>query len=221
MKAMILAAGFGKRMQPLTLTTPKPLVQVRGQALIDYHFNALKNAQTKEVAVNVHHLGDQIIEYVKQRWAADFKLHFFTEAEILGTGGGIYQALSVFDNEAFIALSADIFTDYPLAQLPQSLNHLAHLVMVNNPPFHPNGDFCLNAQGFISLNEGPRYTYGNIGVFHPQLFAHATEKKFELREVFLRAIEKQQLTGEHYQGQWENIGTLAQLEELNFRFRQQ
>lgn len=215
MKAMILAAGFGTRMRPLTLTTPKPLVQLRGQALIDYHLNAFKKIQVSEIAINVHHLGEQIIAYVQQRWGHDFKLHFFTETAILGTGGGIYQALSVFDNKPFIVVSADIFTDYPFEQLPQQLNGLAHLVMVANPSFHPQGDFYLNVQGLISLDDGIRLTYSSIAVLHPGLFAQAGPGKFELREVLLPAIAAQKVSGEYYQGIRKDVGTMAQLEDLN------
>lgn len=215
MKAMILAAGFGKRMQPLTLTTPKPLITVNGRPLIDYHLQALKKAQIKTVAINVHHLGAQIIEYVTQHWASEFQLHFFSEAEILGTGGGVYQALDVFADQPFLVVSADIFTDYPYAQLPQTIKGLAHLVMVDNPLFHPEGDFCLTENGQLSLHDGKRLTYGNIGIFHPDLFAHVTKTQFELREVFLPAIAQQQVSGEHYTHIWENIGTPAQLAQLN------
>jgi MurNAc alpha-1-phosphate uridylyltransferase len=215
MKAMILAAGFGSRMQPLTLTTPKPLVQLRGQALIDYHLTAFKKISVHEIAINVHHLGEKIIAYVQQRWGNDFKFNFFTETEILGTGGGIHQALSLFDNQPFIVVSADIFTEYPLERLPKVLTGLAHLVMVDNPLYHPRGDFYLNTNGLLSLTQGLRLTYGNIGMFHPQLFASVKQPKFELREVLFPAIEKQKISGEHYTGPWENIGTLVQLEALN------
>ncbi|MFA6036898.1 MAG: nucleotidyltransferase family protein [Legionellales bacterium] len=215
MKAMILAAGLGLRMRPLTLTTPKPLVKVHGQALIDYHLDALKKAGVSDIVINVHHLASQIIDHVEQHWGYDFNLHFFFEPEILGTGGGIYQALSVFDNEPFIVVSADIFTDYTYEKLPQKLNGLAHLVMIDNPSFHPNGDFCLNAQGLLSLETGKPLTYANIGVFHPDLFKSVVTPKFEMRDVLIPAIRDGKISAEYYQGLWENIGTIAQLEIIN------
>ncbi len=216
MKAMILAAGLGLRLRPLTLTTPKPLVKVKGHALIDYHFFALKKAQINEVVINVHHLGDQIIDHIEQHWGYEFNLHFFKEEEILGTGGGIYQAISVFDDNPFLVLSADIFTDYPYEQLPQKLNDgQAYLVMVDNPSFHPKGDFCLNSQGLITLDQGERLTYGNIGIYHPSLFASSTVQKFEIRDILLPAITQGLIHGEHYKGSWANIGTLEQLESLS------
>ncbi len=215
MKAMILAAGLGQRMRPLTLTVPKPLVAIQGQALIDYHFLAFKKAHITEVVINVYHLGQQIIDHVTAHWDREFKLHFFHEKELLGTGGGVYQALSLFDDEPFIVVSADVFTDYPYAQLPQQLTGLAHLVMVTNPSFYPQGDFYLNPHGRLSLHDGLSLTYGNIGVFHPTLFAHAQKTKFEMREVLLPAISAAAISAEHYTGRWENIGTLAQLESLN------
>lgn len=215
MKAMIIAAGLGLRMRPLTLTTPKPLVKVHGQALIDYHLDALKKAGVSDVAINVHHLADQIIDHVEQHWGYEFNLHFFFEPEILGTGGGIYQALSVFDNEPFIVISADIFTDYAYEQLPQKINGLAHLVMIDNPDFHPKGDFCLNTQGLLSLETGKRLTYANIGVFHPDLFKSVVTQKFELRDVLIPAIRDEKISAEYYQGSWANIGTIEQLEIIN------
>ncbi len=215
MKAMILAAGLGLRMRPLTLTTPKPLVKVRGQALIDYHLSAFKKANISEVVINVHHLGQQIIDHVEQQWGAEFNLHFFKEQEILGTGGGIFQALSVFDNDPFLVVSADIFTDYDYEKLPQHLHGLAHLVMIDNPEFHPKGDFYLDQNGLLSLQTGKSLTYANIGVFHPDLFKSSLGSKFEMRDVLLPAIRDEKISAEHYQGFWENIGTIAQLDALN------
>lgn len=215
MKAMILAAGLGLRMRPLTLTTPKPLVKVRGKALIDYHLEALKKIKVSDVVINVHHLGQKIIDHVEKHWGYEFNLHFFREQEILGTGGGIYQALSVFGNEPFIVISADIFTDYPLEKLSQRLQGLAHLVMVDNPSFHAKGDFYLNQNGLLSLDTGKLLTYGNIGVFHSDLFIPSLAPKFEMREVLIPAIQNEKITAEYYQGGWENIGTIAQLEALN------
>ncbi|MGA2654585.1 MAG: nucleotidyltransferase family protein [Gammaproteobacteria bacterium] len=215
MKAMILAAGLGTRMRPLTLTTPKPLVKVRNQALIDYHLNALKKANVTDVAINVHHLGEQIIEHVERYWGYDFNLHFFVEEEILGTGGGVYHALAVFDNEPFIVVSADILTDYPFKKLPERIDGLAHLVMVDNPVFKKQGDFYLNDQAMLSLHTGQLLTYANIGVFHPDIFRLNLGPKFEMREVLIPAIEDNKISAEHYQGFWENIGTIAQLEALN------
>ena len=214
MKAMILAAGRGERMRPLTDTLPKPLMEVAGQPLIFYHLHALERAGVQEVVINVCHLSEQIIAKVQQ-YATRLNIHFSREETLLGTGGGIVKALPLLGDAPFMVISADIWTDYPLEKLPKNLPGMGHLVMVDNPPFHPKGDFHLASDGKVLLSDAKKLTYANVGMFSPALFQGEWPLSFELRQSFDVAIAQNKMTGEHYHGKWENIGTLAQLESLN------
>lgn len=231
MKAMILAAGHGQRMRPLTKTTPKPLLPVGGQLLIDYHLNALAQAGIHEVVINVCYHGDKIIEYVGDGKRYGLEIQFSLEHKgCLGTGGGIQQALPLLGHQPFILLSADIFTDFPLQVLLESellnsfdvdsenkLRCLAHIILVNNPSYHPDGDFTLDKQGMIQLNGSHKLTYANIALIHPKLFFDSKPmlSVFPLSDLFKKAIAMQAMTGQIYQGFWDNIGTPQQLEILN------
>jgi N-acetyl-alpha-D-muramate 1-phosphate uridylyltransferase len=215
MKVMILAAGRGERMRPLTDKIPKPLAEVAGLPLIFHHLQAIERAGIKEVVINVHHLGEQIIAKVNQYPSQHLKISFSREESLLGTGGGIVKALSLLGNAPFIVISADIWTDYPLGKLPSKLRGWGHMVMVDNPPFHLKGDFHLTAEGNITAAEENKLTYASLGVFSADLFAGEWPEKFELRNPFGTAIAQGKMTGEHYQGVWGNIGTIAQLEALN------
>jgi N-acetyl-alpha-D-muramate 1-phosphate uridylyltransferase len=204
---MILAAGRGKRLQPLTDHCPKPLVQVGGKPLIEYHIENLKKAGIDEIVINVSYLAEQIIEALGQGEKWDVKISYSLESPVLEVGGGIFKALPLLGEDPFIVVNGDIWTDYAFNQL--SFSHsLAHLVMVNNPPQHSEGDFA-----FIEDNKLVRdktkhtYTYSGIAVISPQLFSGCTLSHFPLAPLLDRAIAQGQLTGEFYAGTWMDIGS--------------
>lgn len=211
MKAMILAAGLGKRMQPLTLTTPKPLLKVGNTTLIDHALQQLQLAGIKEVMINVHHLGDQIITHCGDGSAYNLKIHYSVEDILLETGGGIFQALSFFNNEPFLVMSADVWTDFSLKKLLTIKTKAAHLIFVDNPEYHPAGDYGLDEHGIVQLHSDKKFTYANIAVIHPSLFDGEKHGVFKLSSVFKKAIEKKNVTGEYYSGEWFNVGTTDDL----------
>ncbi len=211
MKAMILAAGRGERMRPLTLTTPKPLLRIGNTSLIDHALMQVRKAGITEVVINVHHLGDQIIRHCGDGAAYDLRIQYSVEDELLDTGGGIYRALPLLGSNPFLLLSADIWTDFPLQTLTQRSVEAAHLILVDNPGYHSAGDFGLDKNGVVRRDVSQQFTYGNIGVFHPQLFQHEKPGIFPLRSVLFPAIEKGLVTGERYMGQWHNVGTQQEL----------
>lgn len=214
MKAMILAAGRGERMRPLTNHTPKPLLEIANQPLISYPLLALKKTGITEVVINVSYLAEQIQQALGDGSRYGIKIIYSVEPIILETGGGIYQALPLLGNEPFIVMSADIFTDYPLEKLPKKLNGLAHLVLVNNPEYHTKGDFGLN-NNQITLDDEKKFTYASFGVLHPNLFANSQPGVFRLTEVLIPAINANQVSGEIYHGEWNNLGTPDDLQSLN------
>jgi MurNAc alpha-1-phosphate uridylyltransferase len=214
MKAMILAAGRGERMRPLTDTTPKPLLPVGNTTLIEHVLHEVKKAGVTEVIINVHYLGNQIMQHCGDGSRYGLTIHYSIEETLLDTGGGIFNALPLLGHAPFLLLSADIWTDFPLSELVNKSVNAAHLVLVNNPPFHSQGDFGLNAANKIEKNSATKLTYANIGVIHPDLFKDETAGVFPLRKVLFPAIEEGLVTGEHYRGQWYNVGTVEELKKL-------
>lgn len=213
-KAMILAAGRGERMRPLTDTLPKPLVKVGEYSLIEWHLLALKKIGVDEVIINVHHLADMIITALGDGSKYGLKIYYSQENELLGTGGGIKKVLPLLGNQPFLLISADIYTQYPLENLltqAQTRNFpLAHLIMAPNPHFHSRGDYGLDKQGYLTLS-GPLLTYASFGVINPALFSASKETIFPLADLFSQAIRDRQVCGELFKGVWENIGTEEQL----------
>lgn len=215
---MILAAGRGERMRPLTDHTPKPLLPVAGRALIDYHLAALARAGLREVVINHAHLGEQIEAAIGQGRRHGLRISYSPEPEgALETGGGILQALSKLGPGPFVVINGDIWTDYDYARLPQTLDGLAHLVLVDNPPQHSEGDFNLQGDGRLSDRDGVRLTFSGIGVYHPELFAGCEPGRFPLAPLLRQAITAGRVTGEHYRGDWFDIGTPQRLRELDRR----
>lgn len=217
MKAMILAAGRGERMRPLSDDTPKPLLEVHGKPLIAYHLHALAKAGVREVVINVSYLAEKIRRALGDGSEYGLKIQYSFEAEALETGGGIYQALPLLGDAPFIIVNGDIWTDYPLQQLPHQLSNLAHLVLVDNPGFKTHGDLGLE-NGQVTLVENPPYTYSGIAVFHPDLFKNASAGKFPLLQIFKPAIAAKQISGEHYGGVWVDIGTPERYQALSENF---
>lgn len=215
MKAMILAAGKGERMRPLTLTTPKPLVRADGVPLIEYHLKALAIAGFTEVVINHAWLGQQIESYLGDGSQYGMRIEYSREGEPLETGGGIFRALTLLGDEAFLVVNADIWTDYDFSVLHQPIVGLAHLVLADNPPHHPAGDFSLqDGQVRDGQPDTATLTYSGIAVLHPQLFEGCTAGAFKLAPLLRAAMAQGQVTGERLNGLWVDVGTHERLAEV-------
>jgi MurNAc alpha-1-phosphate uridylyltransferase len=216
MKAMILAAGRGSRMREKTASCPKPLLKVQGKALIEHNLERLAKAGIKECMINISYRGEQIRQQLGDGTRFGMALHYSFEPEALESAGGVIHVLDFFEQRPFILLSADLWTDYPFKQLKEkTLNTLAHLVLVNNPDHHPTGDFYLQQKSQLSLDQGQRYTYANIGIYKPTLFSPYCKGKRKLVEVLHQGIKTQAISGEHYGGEWRNIDTPERLAAVN------
>ena len=212
---MILAAGRGERMRPLTDTTPKPLLQVGARALIEYHIIALVQAGFPDIVINHAWLGSQIEDFLGDGSRYGARIRYSPEGEKgLETGGGIRRALPLLGDGPFVVVNGDIWTDYPFAHLPHTLPGLAHLVVVPNPDFNPSGDFALR-DGIIHNTGGPRYTFSGIGVYDARLFEHCHEARFPLAPLLRQAADAGQVSGECHSGRWSDIGTPGRLAELD------
>lgn len=216
MKAMILAAGRGERMRPLTDTTPKALLKAGGLSLIEYHIHALVKAGVKDIVINHAHLGAQIEESLGDGSRYGVGITYSPEGDTgLETGGGIYHALPLLGTEPFIVVNADIWTNYPFGHLPYRPAGLAHLVLVDNPSFKRQGDFALQDDRVV--NEGElMYTFSGIGVYTPELFHDCSPGKFPLAPLLRKAADAGRLSGEHYNGVWYDIGTPDRLHMLEW-----
>ncbi|MDR3478237.1 MAG: nucleotidyltransferase family protein [Gammaproteobacteria bacterium] len=206
MRAMILAAGRGERMGELTRDVPKPLLRVGDRYLIEYSLESLAKVGVQDVVINVCYRGDQVKAALGNGERYGLNIQYSEEKEALETGGGVYQALPLLGNDPFIVLSCDVITAYDLQRLPKDPSFLAHLVLVNNPDFHPKGDFCLLGHR-VYLGVESTLTFANIGVYRPELFAHCRPGRFRLGELLKHEIANQKITGEHYVGPWYNMGT--------------
>lgn len=213
MRAMILAAGRGQRMGALTDDTPKALLKAAGQYLIEYPLKALAKIGIQEIVINICYQREKIKSALGDGSRYGVEIHYSEEIEALETGGGIFQALPLLGNDPFIVLSCDVITNYFLQNLPRNPQYLAHIVLVDNPDFHPRGDFCLEGNR-VYCGEENRLTFSNIGIYRPALFADCHPGKFRLGDVLIKAIRDGNVTGEHYQGYWQNLGTQAQLEKI-------
>lgn len=214
MRAMILAAGRGARMGALTQETPKPLLRIADRYLIEYSILSLTKIGVKDIVINVSYQREKIIAAIGGGARYGVKIQYSEEPEALETGGGILQALPMLGNEPFIVLSSDVITDYPLQNLPTDPEKLAHLVLVDNPLYHPEGDFGL-VENTISMQASPTFTFGNVGVYRPELFADCKPGYFRLGDLLKKAISEQKISGEHYQGLWHNLGSPEDLQKIN------
>lgn len=213
MRAMILAAGRGERMQHLTANLPKALLRVRERYLIEYSILALVKIGIRDIVINVCYQAEQIKATLGTGAQYGVNIIYSEEAEALETGGGVFQALPLLGAEPFIVLSCDVICDYQLQNLPRNPDKLAHLVLVDNPEFHPKGDFCLAGKE-IFLGAENTYTFSNVGIYRPELFAGCQPGKFRLGDLLIQAVRNGQVTGEYYKGFWENLGTPSQLENM-------
>lgn len=219
-RAMIFAAGRGERMRPLTDTTPKPLLRVGGKRLIEHHLEKLAAIGVDEVVINLSHLAEQFRPALGDGSRWNLRILYSDEGpEPLETGGGIRHALPLLGNAPFIAVSADVLSDYDYARLPREPDGLAHLVMVPNPDFHPQGDFWLDGTRLNENAAGLSLTFGNIGVYRPELVAGEADRRFKLRPMYQRAMREGRLSGERHDGWWCNLGTPRQLAEAEARSR--
>lgn len=220
MKAMILAAGQGQRMRPLTDHLPKPLLTVGKDPLIVHHIKNLASAGIREIVINLGHLGDKLKSALGDGRQYNVSIEYSPENPVLETGGGIAQALNLLGEKPFIALSGDIYTDFPFSALPQEPKGLAHLVLVDNPPHHPRGDYALNGE-YVEKTGECMLNFGGIGVYRPELFAGCPKGPFPLPKLFESALANQtihgtlHISGEYYNGRWFNIGTAEQLKYVN------
>jgi len=220
MRAMILAAGRGERMRPLTDHTPKPLLKVAGKALIVLHLENLAKAGFKEVIINHAHLGNQIEAALGDGSKWGLKITYSPEQKALETAGGIANALHFLtqngsENEPFIVVNGDVFTDIDFAKIKLVPNMLAHLVLVENPPQHPNGDFAIEA-GMLINQGAPMHTFSGVGIYHPYLFSSIKAgDNAKLAPLLRQAIAEKKATAQYYQGVWHDIGTPERLQALN------
>jgi len=220
MKAVILAAGRGERLRPLTETTPKPLIEVRGKPLIVHHLERLRDAGYTQIHINTSWLAEKVQTTLGDGSRYGVHIHYSYEgAEPLETGGGLFRMLPTLGREPFLVVNGDVFTDLPFETLKHRLkpDFLAHLVMVPNPSHHPGGDFHLSPAGHLRLEGDPKLTYSGIGVYRADLFKDCRAGKFPLLPLFKEAMRMEALSGEAYAGLWSDVGTPESLEDLNSR----
>ncbi|HKJ95508.1 MAG TPA: nucleotidyltransferase family protein [Gammaproteobacteria bacterium] len=218
MNAMILAAGRGERMRPLTDRTPKPLLRVGGRALIDWHLAALAAAGVERVVVNVAWLGSSIAQYLDDpahRRGLDVRISDEGQAA-LETGGGIRRALPLLGDEPFWVVNGDVWSDFDYRVLPNAPRGLAHLVLVDNPDHHPEGDFALAGDRIQEPpRDGRRLTFAGIGCYAPELFANSADGVFRLAPLLRQAATQGGVDGTHHTGRWCDVGTPARLDALD------
>lgn len=228
MKALIFAAGKGERMRPLTGHTPKPLLRVRGKALIEWHLERLAACGVTDVVVNTSWLAAAFEPALGdgRRWG--LRLHYSHEGpEPLETGGGMLHALPLLGDAPFIAVNGDIWCDHDFARLPRQPEGLAHLVLVDNPAHHPGGDFALAPDGYVQTAGEPRFTFSGIGVYRSALLADWRDRvgavpgtelqppRFKLAPLLRAAMQAGAVTGEHHRGAWTDVGTPERLAQLD------
>ena len=214
--AMILAAGRGDRMRPLTDHTPKPLLEVGGKPLIVWHLERLAAAGIRRVVINHAHLGHQIEQALGDGTAWGISIAYSAEGEgqALETGGGIFRALPLLGDAPFLVINGDVWCDLDPGSLDLSDEDLALLVMVDNPTHHPQGDFHLSASRVDDDGE-PRLTFGGIGVYSPALFDGCPDGAFPLAPLLRRAMSSRRVAGRHHRGAWVDVGTPQRLEQLD------
>ncbi len=217
MRAMILAAGRGERMRPLTDHTPKPLLPVGGKPLIVWHIEKLAQAGFRDIVINHAHLGSLIEAALGDGRQFGVSIRYSPEAEALETAGGIANALPLLGNEPFLVVNGDVFCDYDFARIPKTLptSRLAWLVLVDNPGHNSGGDFAL-VDDQVQSDGATKWTFSGIGVYRPQLFdAVARGSKAKLAPLLRAAMAQGQVGGELFAGRWLDIGTPQRLAELD------
>jgi MurNAc alpha-1-phosphate uridylyltransferase len=212
-KALLMAAGLGTRLRPLTERTPKPLLPVRGKPLAHRLIKQLVAAGFTDISINTHHLGAQIEQSIGSGERFGARIRYAPEPELLDTGGTILAALPWLGEAPFLVVNADIFTDFDFARLPAGLAHdLVHMVVTPTPAWRAHGDF--EYAGGRVLRRGESHVYCSISVVSPRLFDGAPPPPFSWRELFFAAIERGQAGGQEHLGEWHDIGTLSQYEAV-------
>jgi len=212
---MILAAGRGERMRPLTDVTPKPLLQAGPHRLIEYHLINLARAGFTEVIINIAWLRQQIIETLGKGEKYNINISYSNEGDqALETGGGIFNALPLLGDEPFLVVNGDVWTDYPFENLRSlQLKDKAHLILINNPEHNPTGDFAIN-NGRLLNNANDKFTFSGIGVYSKEFFTTSSDGKYPLAPMIRKYIDSNEISGEVYDGRWIDIGTPQRLESL-------
>lgn len=215
MRAMILAAGRGERLRPLTDEVPKPLVPIAGKPLIEYHLEALVAGGFREIVINQGHLGSMLPEALGNGGRWGIHIHWSDEQpEALETGGGIFKALPMLGTAPFLVVNGDVWTNFSFSRLRAVKCDWAHLVMVPNPVHNPGGDFVLD-HGRIRETGDARLTFSGIGVYNPRLFGSCKPGKFSVVPLLKTAMTDHLVTGELFSGPWDDIGTPERLDKLN------
>ncbi|GAA0888142.1 N-acetylmuramate alpha-1-phosphate uridylyltransferase MurU [Rhodanobacter soli] len=231
--ALIFAAGLGERMRPLTDRTPKPLLNVGGKPLIVWHLEKLAAAGVHYVVINTSHLAEQFPDALGDgsRWGLRIR-YAYEGATPLETGGGMLNALPLLGSAPFIAVNGDIWCDADFAALPSEPAGLAHLLLVDNPPQHPHGDFALDAQGIVHDDGDARLTFSGVGVYRQELLQGWREvigtgagtemqpPRFRLTPLLRAAMTNGAINGSHYQGAWTDVGTPQRLAQLEAELRE-
>jgi len=214
--AMILAAGRGERMRPLTDTMPKPLLPVGGRPLIAWHLERLAAAGFRQVVINHAHLGEQIEAALGDgsRWGLEIRYSAEGQGRALETGGGICKALPLLGDDPFLVVNGDLFTDLDYGRLAIPEGMLAHLVLVDNPAHHPGGDFRLDERGIVHAEGEPRLTFGGIGIYRQALFHGCEPEPFPLAPLLRQAMACAKVSGEHFSGRWLDVGTPPRYHQL-------
>ena len=237
MRALLFAAGLGERMRPLTDTTPKPLLAVGGRRLIEWHLQRLATAGMRDVVINIAHLAEQFPAALGDGAGQGIDIQYSREGDVpLETGGGMLHALPLLGDAPFLAINADIFTEFDFASLPAAPPGVAELVLVDNPPQHPQGDFGVDANGKLlpradSAGAVRALTFAGIGVYRPEILGDwrsvigdaagvcETPPRFPLAPLLRAAIARGEVTWQHYRGSWTDVGTPERLAALDTRLR--
>lgn len=215
MKAMVLAAGRGSRLKPLTNDTPKPLLPIGDHSLIEYNLFSLKRAGVQDVIINVCHHARKIIDRLGNGSRYGLNIEYsYENGTTLGTGGGIFQALTLLGNDPFIVISADICCQFDFGLSFMNAKSDVHLVLVENPIFNPDGDYSLTQEGVVTLSGDRTLTYAGIAKIHPRLFVGCQSGNFSLAPILNDAITRGVVSGERFAGPWFNVGTLEELNRL-------
>ncbi len=220
MKAMILAAGRGERMRPLTDVLPKPLLEVDSKALIVWHLEKLCACGFKDIVINIAHLGYKISEFLGNGSSYGINISYSDEQKsgALESAGGIKKALALLGKEPFLVVNGDVFCEYDFDNNFDLGDKLAHLILVNNPEHNQNGDFGLD-NALVLNNDETQYTFSGIGYYSPKLFESVESEKSALAPLLRSAIQKQKISGTLYEGMWYDIGTPQRLEDINKKMR--
>ncbi|MDH3305087.1 MAG: nucleotidyltransferase family protein [Gammaproteobacteria bacterium] len=215
MNAMILAAGRGERLRPLTDNIPKALVEIRGRSLLERHLASMRDAGVETVVINLGWLGAEIVSRVGSGARYGLQVIYSQEGDnVLETGGGIHKALPLLGNKPFLAVNADVYTDMPVPRTELADEILAHLVMVPTPAYRTHGDFDLQ-EGLIRNSDVAKLTFSGIAIYRPEFFHDCEAGRFPLAPMLREAVDAGQVSGELYEGLWADVGTLARLDALN------